>query len=150
MMGFIIYALVNTASIPQYAFVDAVFPVFVASVSLAAALGLMAQMMLKPENDAVFADRECDEETRQMPFGLWQTLAWFAGLLIATSIFGFIIALGGFLLLFFHYRARISPIRTIVQAIIGVMFMCGMAWTLNRDFPPGLLQHFITLPWPLG
>jgi len=150
MMGFIIYALVNTASIPQYAFVDAVFPVFVASVSLAAALGLMAQMMLKPENDAVFADRECDEETRQMPFGLWQTLAWFAGLLIATSIFGFIFALGGFLLLFFHYRARISPIRTIVQAIIGVMFMCGMAWTLNRDFPPGLLQHFITLPWPLG
>ena len=30
----------------------------------------------------------------------------------------------------------------------GIGFMCFMAWVLNRDFPPGLLQSWFTLPWP--
>jgi hypothetical protein len=24
--------------------------------------------------------------------------------------------------------------------LLGITFICAMAWTLNRDFPPGLLQ----------
>ena len=150
MIGFIVYALIDTASIPDYAFVDAIFPVFVASVSLVAALGLMVQMMMKPETDSVFADREKDAEAQDMRFGLWQTLAWFAGLLLATSLFGFILALTGFLLLFFHFRARVSMMRVVLLSATGVLFMMFMAWLLNRDFPPGLLQAYTTLPWPLG
>ena len=30
----------------------------------------------------------------------------------------------------------------------GIAFMLGMAWLLNRDFPPGLLQEYADLPWP--
>ena len=148
-LGFIIYALANVASIPDYAFVDAVFPMFVASVSLVAGLVLMVQMMIKPEGDAVFADRVQDKEEMEMTHGLWPTLAWFAGLLVATSIFGFIIALAGFLLLFFHFRAQLSAIKVIAFSASGVAFMCAMAWLLNRDFPAGLLQHYVSLPWPL-
>lgn len=149
MIGFIITALVDTASIPEYAFVDAVFPVFVATVSLVAALGLMAQMMLKPETDPLFADRETDAEASEMQYTLWQTLGWFAGLLVATALVGFILALTGFLLLFFHFRARVAPIRVLAFSAAGVAFMCLMAWLLNRDFPPGLLQSYADLPWPL-
>ena len=148
-MGFIIYALVNLASIPDYAFVDAVFPLFVASVSFVAGLILFVQMMLKPEGDAVFADCAAEAEEQEMRFKLWPTLGWFAGLLLATSLVGFILALAGFLLLFFHFRAQLKPFRTVILSVAGVVFMCGMAWLLNRDFPPGLLQHYVTLPWPL-
>ena len=148
-LGFIIYALANVASIPDYAFVDAVFPMFVASVSLVAGLILMVQMMIKPEGDAVFADRIQDKEEMEMTHGLWPTLAWFAGLLVATSIFGFIIALAGFLLLFFHFRAQLAAFKVFVFSASGVAFMCAMAWLLNRDFPAGLLQHYVSLPWPL-
>ena len=148
-LGFIIYALANVASIPDYAFVDAVFPMFVASVSLVAGLVLMVQMMIKPEGDAVFADRVQDKEEMEMTHGLWPTLAWFAGLLVATSMVGFIIALAGFLLLFFHFRAQLSAIKVIAFSASGVAFMCAMAWLLNRDFPAGLLQHYVSLPWPL-
>jgi len=108
------------------------------------------QMMLKPETAPVFADREKDAEAKEMRYGLWQTLAWFAGLLLATSVFGFIIALAGFLLLFFHFRAKVAPLQVIVLSIMGVGFIMFMAWLLNRDFPPGLLQAYTTLPWPLG
>ena len=148
-MGFIIYALINLASIPDYAFVDAVFPLFVASVSFVAGLILFVQMMLKPEGDAVFADRAAEAEEQEMLFKLWPTLGWFAGLLLATSLVGFILALAGFLVLFFHFRAQLKPFQTVILSVAGVVFMCGMAWLLNRDFPPGLLQHYVTLPWPL-
>jgi putative tricarboxylic transport membrane protein len=148
-LGFILFAFFNMASIPNYAFVDAVFPLFVASVSLLAGLVLLIQMMLKPETDAVFADRSADAEEHEMPYKLWPTLGWFAGLLIATSLVGFILALVGFLLLFFHFRARISPLFTVTLTVSGTLFICAMAWLLNRDFPPGLLQHFVSLPWPL-
>ncbi len=105
--------------------------------------------MLKPESDAVFADRAAEAEEYDMRFKLWPTLGWFAGLLLATSLVGFILALAGFLVLFFHFRAQVTPFKTMLLSVSGVIFMCWMAWLLNRDFPPGLLQHYVALPWPL-
>ena len=82
-------------------------------------------------------------------YGLWQTLIWFAGLLVLTSLIGFILALAIFLLLFFSVRAGQSWLRTLLLSAVGIGFICFMAWLLNRDFPPGLLQSAYTLPWPL-
>ncbi|MEO0635299.1 MAG: tripartite tricarboxylate transporter permease [Pseudomonadota bacterium] len=148
-IGFIGFALYNTASIPDYAAVDRVFPVFVASVSMIAALVLLAKMMLVPETHVLFADRENSEESKLNVFGLWPTLAWFAFLLLLTSVTGFIIALGVFLLSFLRFRAGLSWVNTLLYAAAGLVFMLGMAWLLNRDFPPGLLQTYTDLPWPL-
>ena len=36
----------------------------------------------------------------------------------------------------------------VLYAATGIAFMMGMAWLLNRDFPPGLLQSYFDLPWP--
>ncbi|MEM1365127.1 MAG: tripartite tricarboxylate transporter permease [Pseudomonadota bacterium] len=148
-IGFIGFALYNTASIPDYAAVDRVFPVFVASVSLVAALVLLVQMMLVPETHTLFADRETGEEAKQNVFGLWPTLAWFAFLLLLTAVTGFIIALGVFLVSFLRRRAGLGWPTTVIYAVCGVAFMLGMAWLLGRDFPPGLLQSYTDLPWPL-
>ncbi|MEN0086947.1 MAG: tripartite tricarboxylate transporter permease, partial [Pseudomonadota bacterium] len=147
-IGFISYALYNTASIPDYAAVDRVFPVFVAWVSLVGALILLVQMMLVPETHVLFADRENSREGNANIFGLWPTLAWFAFLLVLTSITGFIIALGVFLVSFLKLRAGLSWLHTLIYAAAGIAFMCFMAWTLNRDFPPGVLQSYFDLPWP--
>ena len=43
--------------------------------------------------------------------GLWPTLAWFAGLLAATAVVGFVLALAGFLVLFIRRRAGKPPLR---------------------------------------
>ena len=148
-VGFIAYALYDTSTIPDYAAVDRVFPVFVASVSLLAALILLGQMMLVPETHVLFADRENSDESKENVFGLWPTLAWFAFLLGLTSITGFIIALTVFLVSFLKLRAGLSWLHVSLYSTAGVVFMCAMAWTLNRDFPPGLLQNYFILPWPL-
>ena len=53
-------------------------------------------MRLRPEQDALFADREAGTERADNRFALWPTLSWFAGLLVATALVGFILHLQGF------------------------------------------------------
>ena len=149
-IGFVVYALADAASIPSYAFVDAVFPLTVAIITLICGCVLLIQMRLKPETDPLFADREFYDPDGDNKYGLWQTLYWFAGLLILTSLTGFILALAVFLALFFYIRAGQPALKTLLLSGAGIGFMCFMAWLLNRDFPPGLLQSAYNLPWPLS
>ncbi len=70
-------------------------------------------------------------------------------LLLLNSLVGFILALAVFLMTFMRFRAGLSWAMASLYTASGIGFMCFMAWTLNRDFPPGLLQSWFTLPWPL-
>lgn len=104
--------------------------------------------MIKPETHALFSDREAQESHRNV-YGLWQTLAWFAGLLVLTAIFGFIIALTAFLFTFMIFRAKKNSLFSTLYTVAGITFICLLASLLNRDFPPGMLQSYVDLPWPL-
>ncbi len=146
-VGFLAYALIDAATMPDYAGTDRAFPRFVAAVTLVGGLILLVQMMIRPETHALFADREASETGNA--FGLWSTLAWFAGLLVLTALLGFILALAIFLVGFIRFRAGKGWGYALGYATLGIAFMCGMAGLLNRDFPPGLLQSFVDLPWPL-
>lgn len=128
---------------------DRIFPVTISTVGIIATLMVLIRMIRSPEGDGVFADRESSGEDANATYGLWPTLAWFAALLILACIFGFIIALALFLLSFLMIRAGLSAQRAGIYTALGIGFMCFMAGTLNRDFPPGLLQEYVNLPWPL-
>ena len=145
--AFIGYALYDASVIPSYSR-DRVFPIFVASICLIGCAFLIIRMMLKPETDTMFADRELNGEDADATHGLWSTLAWFASLLVLTSLLGFILALALFLFAFMITRARAGTVFAAIYAAAGIAFICAMAWLLNRDFPPGLLQEYFTLPWP--
>ena len=147
-LGYLLVAYVNASLIPDYASADRVFPKFVGGVSIFFALILLVRMMLRPESDAVFADREAGNSENNA-HGLWATLAWFGGLLVLTSLLGFILALAIFLFTFIRVRAGRSWGIAAIYTAAGISFMCLMAGLLNRDFPPGLLQSFAELPWPL-
>lgn len=129
---------------------DKIVPMVIAGVAILACLILLVQMIRKPETDVIFADREVDGEDADAPHGLWSTLSWFAGLLIMSSLFGFIIALAVFLTSFLRFRGGLTWKHAGTYAACGIAFMCVMAWSLNRDFPPGLLQDYFDLAWPLG
>jgi hypothetical protein len=127
---------------------DKIFPLTVGTVTLLACVLLIVRMMRAPESDEVFVDLEAGGEDSRAPEGLWATLGWFVGLLVLSSIFGFIIALTIFLVAFFRVRARLGWAMSLVLMAAGIAFMCLLASTLGRDFPPGLLQDFVKLPWP--
>jgi len=148
-LAYLVISFVDASLIPDYAAADRIFPRFVSCVAIVGALILVAQMIVRPESHALFADRDACGGDREDVHGLWATLAWFAGLLALTALLGFILALGIFLFAFIHYRAGRRAHFAAAYASAGIAFMCLMAWLLNRDFPPGLLQSFVDLPWPL-
>jgi putative tricarboxylic transport membrane protein len=127
---------------------DKIFPVAVSSISLVCCLLLLIRMMRADENDGIFADREAGREATEAAHGLWGNLAWFAGLLVLSCLLGFILALAIFLVSFMRVRAGLNWAMTLVYAACGLGFMIGLADILNRDFPPGLLQNYVELPWP--
>jgi putative tricarboxylic transport membrane protein len=128
---------------------DKIFPVTVGIVTLIACAALLVQMMQRPETDVVFADLERGGEDGAAPHGLWPTLGWFAFLLGLSALLGFILALGIFLISFLRIRAGVSWARALILTAAGLAVLIFLGGTLGRDFPPGLLQEYLNLPWPL-
>ncbi len=147
--GYLTFALINANMIPDYNMTDKIIPLIIGGFALACCMILLVQMMRRPEGDSIFADKEVSGEDADAPYGLWSTLAWFGGLIAATWVVGFILALVGFLIAFFRVRAGSSWGMSLLLTACGIAFMCLMASALNRDFPPGLLQGAVDLPWPL-
>ncbi|MEO1471204.1 MAG: tripartite tricarboxylate transporter permease [Pseudomonadota bacterium] len=129
---------------------DRIFPLFVSFVGTLATLAILVRMLRAPETDAVFADREASGEDAEAPHGLWMTLGWFGLLLALAGVLGFILALAVYLVTFLRVRAGADWRLTLILSAAGIALLCTMAGVLNRDFPPGLLQDVVDLPWPLG
>jgi len=53
-----------------------------------------------------------------------------------------------FLIAFIRLRAGLAWAQALLLSAAGLVFILAMAWVLNRDFPPGLLQSYFDLPWP--
>ena len=58
-------------------------------------------------------------------------------------------ALALFMVAFFRLRAGLNWVWSLGLTAAGIAFICFLAGMLNRDFPPGLLQNYVNLPWPL-
>jgi len=129
---------------------DKVFPATIAGVALVATAILLFQMRTKPASDGIFADQEAHGDDSEAPHGLWQMLGWFVSLLALNSLFGFVIAISLFFVSFLRIHAGVEWKRIAVLTVCGVGVLLFMAYMLNRDFPTGLLQDMIELPWPLG
>ena len=130
-------------------FGDKIFPLVVGSVTLASCIALLIRMRFSPETDEAFIDLEAGGGEATAPHGLWWTLSWFLGLLCLTFVFGLVIALCLFLLLFFRIRGGLGWKASALYMAAGVAFILFLAGILGRDFPPGLLQSYVNLPWPL-
>ena len=127
---------------------DKIFPVTIGLVTLAACAALIVRAVTAHPQDAIFADLEAGADG-DAPHGLWETLGWFAFLLALASLTGFIIALALFFVAFLRLRAGIAWPRTLILTAAAVGLMLLLGGVLGRDFPPGLLQSYYDLPWPL-
>ncbi len=127
--------------------IDKVFPVTVVALTLLGTVLLLAQMVRSPPGAAVLADTESNGET-VAPHGLWATLGWLVALLAITLLVGFTLALAIFFVVFLRIRAGLDWLRCMLLTGAGLGALLLIAGTLNRDFPPGLLQEFVDLPWP--
>ncbi len=128
---------------------DRIFPLTIGLVTLAGCGALLWRMWRSPAEDEVFVDLERGEDDGGAVFGLWGTMSWFLFLLVLSFLFGLVLALVLFLLAFFRLRAGLGWLGAAIYTAAGIAFICGLAYILGRDFPPGLLQSYTDLPWPL-
>lgn len=148
-MVYLIVAVIDASLIADFNQTDKIVPQVIGSLGVLCCLVLLAKMITLPEGHTIFADAEWTDTQSKAPYGLWQTLFWLAALIGLTAFFGFVVALVIFLLIFFRFRARANWGLTAVLTFAGLTLMLVMANLLNRDFPPGLLQYYFDLPWPL-
>ena len=144
---FLIASLVDSMMVSVT--IDKVFPLTVACLAIFAMGLLLIKMRRSPATNNLFFDVEVGGEEAEAPHGLWKTLAWFLSLLGLTALFGFIIAITLFFISFLRIRGGATWMRTMTLTVCGVGFLIFVAYMLNRDFPPGLLQEMVELPWPL-
>lgn len=145
--AYVAASLIDASTIERVG--DKIFPLTVAAVTLVACFVLLVRMRRAPETDLVFIDLEVGGADAQDRHGLWATLFWFALLLALSCLLGFILALAAFFLAFYRVRAGLSWAGALLYTAGGVAAMIAFGWVLGRDFPPGLLQSVVKLPWPL-
>lgn len=80
---------------------------------------------------------------------VWPSLAWFAFLFGTVALVGFILALAVFITSFLLLRTQLGWVRSLVYTSACIGFMVTLGHYLTLNFPAGLLQRMVELPWPL-
>ena len=80
----------------------------------------------------------------------WTSFAWFAALFALAALVGYILAVAIFFPAFVRKRANRGWGMTVAFTIAMIASVLLLGHALSLDFPRGLLQEFVDLPWPLN
>jgi putative tricarboxylic transport membrane protein len=136
----------------RHSFLAAVFPVVVGASSLVAGGYLLWAVSGRRTNHPANQDVELTgahvgDPTVASP---WTSFAWFAALFALAALVGYILAVAIFFIAFVRKRAKRSWAMTIGFTIAMLAAVLVLGHALSLDFPRGLLQEYVDLPWPLN
>ena len=80
----------------------------------------------------------------------FRNLGWPALLAALTGAVGFILALPVFFVALMRKKSAASWRTIALMTGGGMAFILTVAHFARMDFPWGLLQYWVELPWPLG
>ena len=80
----------------------------------------------------------------------WLTIFWFISPLFLSIFIGFYISIGLFVFIFLSKIARVSFRFSLISAIGVWIALAAISHFMIMDFPPGILQGYIELPWPIN
>ena len=133
-------------------FLGKVTPLTVAYITLACSLLGLAVLLARDLSHPFFFDSELGWREREEGYrvDLYHYLVWIAGLMLAMYLVGFVLAIALFFVVFLKTKsdARWSSIALMTGATLGVLSALSYAFVL--EFPSGLLQDFVPLPWPFN
>lgn len=147
-VGFIIIAVLAIIDGVQRKFLAMIFPVGVGVLTLGFLIPVLVGQLRAREPVIVLFDTD---SRRGASVGtIIEYLLWIVGLLGGVAILGFPIAMVTFIFVFTSVKADFNWRRN--GLIAGGVLAClgTLAHFLTLRYPPGLLQHFIDMPWWLG
>jgi TctA family transporter len=131
----------------KQSFLGAIFPAAVAAVMLLISIPVALTLFAAKDAGSLAHDEEARPNSEHG--GFWTYLGWFAGLVGASALVGFLLANLAFFLAFLRIAARCSWLSTLVLTAVATGGLVLVADILVLDFPSGLLQELLELPWPL-
>ncbi len=150
--GFVMAVFVYAAfSSYGLSFLGAVFPLSTAILMLFVTAYVVWNIANGPVGHGTHYDQELAARLGGEHDGssVWPSLAWFALLFGVTALIGFILALVLFITTYLMLRTSLGWIRSFIYTGLSVGFMVTLAHYLTLNFPAGLLQRMVELPWPL-
>ncbi len=76
-------------------------------------------------------------------------LGWLLAMLAASALIGFVLGIATFIYAFMRHRAGVSHVACAVGAVAFILFLGTLSHFLVLQYPHGLLQTVVDLPWPL-
>ncbi|MGE0556859.1 MAG: tripartite tricarboxylate transporter permease [Burkholderiales bacterium] len=142
-----LYALYDTWDLN---FLGKVFPVSVGLITLALLVAAVA-LFSRQRPDYVFFDseREWSGEDRPVHGDLYFQ-GWILALLAAIALFGFILGIFIYITAFLRLMAGLRWSRAVAGALAAVAVMSLFGHLFVLEYPTGLLQYLVELPWPLN
>ncbi len=131
----------------RWTFLAKALPLAVALAGVVGALVVAAFIWRGPRSGRVVFDTEAEPVAGMSSLGRY--FLWLAALLAASGLVGFVIGLALFFAAFLHVEARAPLARNALLTASAVLFLAAMSYIFVLDFPRGLLQELVEMPWPL-
>jgi putative tricarboxylic transport membrane protein len=142
----VLFAAVLADALGQ-SFLGAVFPAMVAGAMLLLGLPIVIGLGFAREPAGLLHDAEAKPDAALG--GFWTYLGWVAALVALSALIGFFLANIVFFIAFLRHAARCTWRTTVVLTAIACGLILVAADLLVLDFPAGVLQARMDLPWPL-
>jgi TctA family transporter len=148
----LVFLIVGLQDALSMTFLGAIFPALMASAGIVFVGILIWQLATaKPGAPVVYDAERQPGPNGEPPLGsAWNGLFWLGGLVVLAALFGFVIAVALFFMAFMLREARSSWLHALHMTAWALAWIVGVAYALNLNFPAGLLQEYVPLPWPLG
>ncbi len=141
------YVLYDAA---ERTFLARLFPMIVASITLAL-VGVVAVLSARKRPAYVFFDSEREWGAEERPSrSEFHYQGWMLGLLCSAAVFGFVLGIFVYITTFLRVKAQVAWHWSAVASCGAIVVLAMLSHFLVLDYPKGILQSFLELPWPFN
>jgi putative tricarboxylic transport membrane protein len=141
------YALLDAA---QRTLLARLFPIIVAPITLSL-MGAVAVLSVRKRPSYVFFDSEREWGPDEKPSrSELHYQGWMVGLLGSVALFGFVLGIFVYVTTFLRLKAQVAWHWAAIAASGAVVVLSALSHALVLDYPSGILQSFLELPWPFN
>ena len=143
----VIYALYDMS---HMAFLGIVFPMAVGFITLALMIAIAVVLFRTKPSYALYDKEHASAGDAKPPYSELHVQGWILALLAAIATLGFILGVFLYIAVFLRVKAQVKWSSAILSALGAVALFAGLGHLLVLDYPEGLLQYWVDLPWPIG
>ena len=127
-----------------------VYPISVSIIMFLMSAIIAVQMFFSNQYSSVLFDNEQSLSKQKDLRPFWLPIYWFISPLVLSIFIGFYISIGLFVTIFLIKIAKVSLRKSIIGGIGVWIVLALISHFMIMDFPPGIIQSFIELPWPIN